>query len=125
MYASLGVVRFIIDYVTGGYIFALFDSLYLSINQLLSRSPPHMLTTPDNKEPAMAPGYRTKVSRPIEAAEPTAVGKLSLNCAITSDWSRAKAVWTLAASPPLAMKDEHPDDVEIVRRLQVLAEERS
>ncbi|XP_014550022.1 hypothetical protein COCVIDRAFT_32141 [Bipolaris victoriae FI3] len=38
---------------------------------------------------------------------------------------RAKAVWTLAASPPLAMMEEHPEEAEIIRRLQVLAEERS
>jgi hypothetical protein len=38
---------------------------------------------------------------------------------------RSKAVWTLAASPPLAMMEEHPEDAEIIRRLQVLAKERS
>jgi hypothetical protein len=38
---------------------------------------------------------------------------------------RAKGVWTLAASPPLAMMEEHPEEAEIIRRVQVLAEERS
>jgi hypothetical protein len=38
---------------------------------------------------------------------------------------RAKAVWTLAASPRLAIMEEHPEDAEIIRRLQALAEERS
>jgi hypothetical protein len=34
-------------------------------------------------------------------------------------------VRTLAASPPLAMNEEYPEDAEILRRLQVLAGERS
>jgi hypothetical protein len=38
---------------------------------------------------------------------------------------RPKAVWVLAASPPLAIMEEHPEDAEIIRRLQVLAKERS
>ena len=38
---------------------------------------------------------------------------------------RAKGVWTLAASPLLAMMEEHPEEAEIIRRVQVLAEERS
>jgi hypothetical protein len=36
-----------------------------------------------------------------------------------------EAVWTLAASPPLAIMEEHPENTEIIRRLQVLAEQRS
>jgi hypothetical protein len=38
---------------------------------------------------------------------------------------RSKTVWTLAASPLLATKDEYPEDAATIRRLQVLAEERS
>ncbi|KAF1352921.1 hypothetical protein EJ07DRAFT_183099 [Lizonia empirigonia] len=34
-------------------------------------------------------------------------------------------VWTLAASILLAMKEDHPEDAEVVRRLQVLAGKRS
>jgi hypothetical protein len=37
----------------------------------------------------------------------------------------ANVVWTLAPSPLLAIKEEHPEDAEIIRRLQFLAEERS
>ena len=42
IYAYSGVVRFITDYVTGGYTFALFDSR--SIHQLLPQYPPCMFT---------------------------------------------------------------------------------
>ncbi|KAI1666459.1 hypothetical protein Ptr902_10497 [Pyrenophora tritici-repentis] len=63
-------------------------------------------------------------NQPVAAADTTTDGILSLKRA-TSDWTRAKAVWTLAASPPLAIMEEHPEDAEIIRRLQVLAEERS
>jgi hypothetical protein len=38
---------------------------------------------------------------------------------------RSKTVWTLAASPLLATKDEYPEDAATIRRLQVLGEERS
>lgn len=36
IYVYSGVVRFITDYVTGGYIFALFDRLYQSTNFFLN-----------------------------------------------------------------------------------------
>jgi hypothetical protein len=81
--------------------------------------------TPDNKEATLPLGFRIEVNQPVEAADSTTGGKLSSNCAKTSDWLSAKAVWTLAASPPLAMKEEHPEDAEIIRRLHVLAEEES
>jgi hypothetical protein len=54
--------------------------------------------TLDNKEPKIPPSCRFEVNQPV---------------------------WTLAASPPLAMKEEHPKDAEITRRLRVLAEKRS
>jgi hypothetical protein len=38
VYAYLGVVCFITAYVTGGYVFALFDSLYQSTNYFLNPS---------------------------------------------------------------------------------------
>jgi hypothetical protein len=66
-----------------------------------------------------------KVNQPVAATHSRADGRLSLKRAIMSDWPRAKAVWTLAPSPPLAMKEEHHEDAEIIRRLQVLAEEKS
>jgi hypothetical protein len=81
--------------------------------------------TPDDKKPTILPSCRIEVNQPVAAAELTNDAKLSLKRAITSDWPGAKAVWTLAPSPPLAMKEEHPEDAEIIRRLQVLAEERS
>lgn len=81
--------------------------------------------TPDNIEPTIPPSCRIEVNQSVEAADSTTGGKSTLSRAVTSDWPRVKAVWTLAASPPLAMKEEHPKDAEIVRRLQVLAEERS
>ncbi|KAI1663555.1 Quinate permease [Pyrenophora tritici-repentis] len=67
---------------------------------------------------------RIEFNQPVPAADTTTDGKLSLKRA-TSDWTRAKAVWTLAASPPLTIMEEHPEDAEIIRRLQVLAEEKS
>jgi hypothetical protein len=80
---------------------------------------------PDNMEPTITPSCSIEVNQSVEAADSTTGGKLTLNRAATSDWPRAKGVWPLAASPPLAMKEEHPKDAEIIRRLQVLAEERS
>jgi hypothetical protein len=80
---------------------------------------------PDNKKLMILTSCRIKVNQRVAAADLTADGKLSLKRAITSDWPRAKAVWTLAPSPPLAIKEEHPEDADIIRRLQVLAEERS
>ena len=62
------------------------------------------------KEPTIPPSCRIEIDHSI---------------AITSDWPRAKAVWTLAESPPLAMKEEHPKDAEIIRRLEALAVKRS
>ncbi|KAF2843953.1 hypothetical protein T440DRAFT_559854 [Plenodomus tracheiphilus IPT5] len=53
--------------------------------------------TPDNKEATIPPTCGVEVNQPV---------------------------WTLAESP-LAMKEEHPEDAEIIRRLQVLSEERS
>jgi hypothetical protein len=80
--------------------------------------------TLDNKEPTIPPSCRIEVDHSIAAAHSTTDEKLSLECAITSNWPRAKAVWTLAQSP-LAMKEEYPEDAEIIRRLEVLAERRS
>jgi hypothetical protein len=49
-----------------------------------------------------------KVNQPVAATDSTTDGR-----------------WTLALSPLLAMMEEHPKDAELIRRLQVLAEERS
>jgi hypothetical protein len=81
--------------------------------------------TPDDKKPTILPSCRIEVNQPVATAGLMTDAKLSLKRAITSDWPGVKAVWTLAPSPPLAMKEEHPEDAEIIRRLQVLAEERS
>jgi hypothetical protein len=58
---------------------------------------------------------RASANQPIEAAGSTTDRK----------WLKVKAVWTLAPSPPLAMKKEHPEDAEIIRRLHALAKKRS
>jgi hypothetical protein len=81
--------------------------------------------TPDNMKPTILPSCRIEVNQPVAATDSTTDGRLSLKRVITSAWPRAEAVWTLEPSPPLAMKEEHPEDAEIIRRLQVLAEERS
>jgi hypothetical protein len=81
--------------------------------------------TPDNKEATLPLGFRIEVNQPIAAVDPTTDEKLSLKRAIRSDWPRAKGVRALDESPPLAMKEEHPEDAEIIRRLHVLAEEES
>jgi hypothetical protein len=64
------------------------------------------------QEPQIA---RASANQPVEAADSTTDRK----------WLKVKAVWTLMPSPPLAMKEEHPEDAEIIRRLHVLAKERS
>jgi hypothetical protein len=81
--------------------------------------------TPDNKEATLPLGFRIEVNQPIAAVDSTTAEKLSLRRAIKSDWPRAKGVRTLVESPPLAMKEEHPEDAEIIRRLEVLAEGKS
>ena len=76
------------------------------------------------RESTIPPSCRIELNQPVTATDTKTDEKLSLKRA-TSDWTRAKAVWTLAASPPLAIMEEHPEDAEIIRRLQVFAEERS
>jgi hypothetical protein len=61
---------------------------------------------------------RASVNQPIKAADSTTNRELSLEM-------RAKGVWTLAPSPPLAMQEEHPEDAEFICRLHVLAKKRS
>jgi hypothetical protein len=77
--------------------------------------------TPDTTEATLPLRFKIEVNQPLAAADSTTDGKLSLKRAIRSDWPRAKAVWTLVESPPLGMKE----DAEIIRRLQVLAEQKS
>jgi hypothetical protein len=64
--------------------------------------------------------------RIIKAISPINVEKLQV---MPSDnilnGAMSEAIWTLAPSPSLAMKEEHPEDAEIIRRLRVLAEEKS
>ena len=64
------------------------------------------------------------------------VTRASVDLGKPNDWamhSREKTspkapdnkAWTLAESPEFAMNEEYPEHAEIIRRLQVLAEERS
>jgi hypothetical protein len=50
---------------------------------------------------------------------------IEVNQPVAATDSTTDGRWTLAPSPPLAMMEEHPKDAELIRRLQVLAEERS